>query len=172
MAQIQFKGNPFHTAGALPGPGETAPNFTLTKSDLSDFSLGEYKGKRVVLNIFPSLDTPVCAASVRKFNAEASKLENTAVLCISKDLPFAQKRFCAAEGLDNVVTASEYKDDSFSRRYGVKILDGPLAGLFSRAVVVVDEDGRVLHTEQVPEITQEPDYAAALQVLKPKAAGA
>jgi thiol peroxidase len=167
MSQIHFKGNPFNTAGALPGPGETAPDFTLTKSDLSDFALGQYRGKRVVLNIFPSLDTPVCAASVRRFNAEASKLENTAVLCISKDLPFAQKRFCAAEGLDNVVTASEYKDDSFSRRYGVKILDGPLAGLFSRAVVVVDENGKILHSEQVPEITQEPDYAAALQALKP-----
>jgi len=167
MAQIQFKGNPFHTAGILPGRGEAAPNFTLTKSDLSDLSLAQYKGKRVVLNIFPSLDTPVCAASVRRFNEEASKLENTTVLCISKDLPFAQARFCAAEGLKNVVTVSEYKDDNFGRRYGVKILDGPLAGLFSRAVVVVDENGKVLHTEQVPEITQEPDYAAALKALKP-----
>jgi len=167
MAQIQFKGNPFHTAGILPGQGEAAPNFTLTKSDLSDLSLAQYKGKRVVLNIFPSLDTPVCAASVRRFNEEASKLENTTVLCISKDLPFAQARFCAAEGLKNVVTVSEYKDDNFGRRYGVKILDGPLAGLFSRAVVVVDENGKVLHTEQVPEITQEPDYAAALKALKP-----
>ncbi len=166
MAQISFKGSPIHTSGALPGPGQAAPNFTVTMADLSEMSLSDLKGRRVVLNIFPSIDTSVCAASVRRFNAEATKLENTSVLCISRDLPFAQKRFCAAEGLDHVITASEYKDDNFSRAYGVKMVDGPLKGLLSRAVVVVDESGLVLHAEQVPEITQEPDYAAALAALR------
>lgn len=166
MAKITFKGNAAHTAGTLPAAGSAAPDFKLTKSDLSDASLKDYLGKKVVLNIFPSLDTPVCAASVRRFNAEASKLDNTVVLCISRDLPFAQGRFCAAEGLNNVITASEYKDSSFSDAYGVRIQDGPLAGLFSRAVVVVDESGKVKYTEQVPEIAQEPDYARALAALK------
>jgi thiol peroxidase len=162
MTQIKFKGSPTNTAGTLPRVGQEAPDFMVTKSDLGDISLRDLRGKRVILNIFPSIDTPVCAASVRKFNEEASKQENTAVLCISKDLPFAQKRFCAAEGLNNVITASEYKNDSFSRAYGVKIVDGPLAGLFSRAVIVVDEKGKVAYTEQVPEIAQEPNYTAAL----------
>jgi thioredoxin-dependent peroxiredoxin len=166
MAKITFKGNAAHTAGTLPAVGSAAPDFKLTKSDLSDASLKDYLGKKVVLNIFPSLDTPVCAASVRRFNAEASKLDNTVVLCISRDLPFAQGRFCAAEGLNNVITASEYKDSSFSEAYGVRIQDGPLAGLLSRAVVVVDEIGKVKYTEQVPEIVHEPDYAKALAALK------
>lgn len=166
MAKITFKGNAAHTAGTLPALGSAAPDFKLTKSDLSDASLKGYLGKKVVLNIFPSLDTPVCAASVRRFNAEASKLDNTVVLCISRDLPFAQGRFCAAEGLNNVITASEYRDSSFSDAYGVRIQDGPLAGLLSRAVVVVDESGKVKYTEQVPEIVQEPDYAKALAALK------
>jgi len=165
MAQIAFKGNPTHTVGSLPRPGDAAPGFKLTKSDLSDASLKDYTGKRVVLNIFPSIDTPVCATSVRKFNQEASKLKNTVVLCVSKDLPFAQKRFCAAEGLENVVTVSEYKDTSFSDSYKIKIVDGPLAGLFSRAIVVIDEAGKVKYTEQVPEITQEPDYVKAIAAL-------
>ncbi len=165
MAQITFKGSPIHTAGSLPKVGGPAPEFKLTKSDLGDTSLKDYKGKRIVLNIFPSLDTPVCATSVRKFNQEASKLQNTVVLCISKDLPFAQKRFCAAEGLQNVVTLSEYKDSGFSDPYKIKITDGPLAGLFSRAIVVIDETGKVKYTEQVPEIAQEPDYAKALASL-------
>jgi thiol peroxidase len=164
MTQIKFKGSPVNTAGTLPRVGQEAPDFIVTKSDLGEISLRDLRGKRVILNIFPSIDTPVCAASVRKFNEEASKQANTTVLCISKDLPFAQKRFCAAEGLNNVITASEYKDDSFSRAYGVKVVDGPLAGLFSRAVVVVDEKGRVAYTEQVPEIAQEPNYSAALAV--------
>ena len=165
MAQITFKGNPIHSAGNLPKAGERAPDFSLTKDDLSDTSLKDYKGKRIVLNIFPSIDTPVCASSVRKFNEQASRLKNTAVLCISKDLPFAQKRFCASEGLSNVINASEYKNNTFSDAYKVKITDGPLAGLFSRAVVVIDEQGKVLYTEQVPEIAQEPDYAKALASL-------
>ncbi len=166
MARITFKGNEAHSAGTLPAVGSAAPDFKLTKSDLGDLSLKDYRGRKVVLNIFPSLDTPVCAASVRRFNAEASKLDNTTVLCISRDLPFAQGRFCAAEGLNNVVTASEYKDSSFSDAYGVRIQDGPLAGLLSRAVVVVDENGKVKYTEQVSEIVHEPDYAKALAALK------
>ena len=166
MARITFKGNPVQTAGALPAVGSAAPDFKLTKSDLSDTSLKDYLGKRVVLNIFPSLDTPVCAASVRRFNAEATKLENTVVLCVSRDLPFAQGRFCAAEGLNNVITASEYKNSTLSAAYGVRIQDGPLSGLLSRAVVIIDENGKVKYTEQVPEIVQEPDYAAALAALK------
>jgi len=165
MAQITFKGNPIHTAGSLPRVGDAAPEFKLTKSDLGDASLKDFRGRRVVLNIFPSIDTPVCAASVRKFNQEASRLKNAVVLCVSKDLPFAQKRFCAAEGLENVVTVSEYKDTGFSDSYKVKIVDGPLAGLFSRAIVIVDESGKVKYTEQVPEIAQEPDYAKALAAL-------
>lgn len=166
MAKITFKGNAAHSAGTLPAVGSAAPDFKLTKSDLGDLSLKDYRGRKVVLNIFPSLDTPVCAASVRRFNAEAAKLDNTTVLCISRDLPFAQGRFCAAEGLNNVITASEYKDSSFSDAYGVRIQDGPLAGLLSRAVVVVDENGKVKYTEQVPEIVNEPDYAKALAALK------
>ncbi len=165
MAQIKFKGNPIHTSGSLPKVGAQAPDFILIKSDLSSVSLSEFKGKNVVLNIFPSIDTPVCAASVRRFNEEASRLKNTAVVCISRDLPFAQSRFCAAEGLKNVITASEYKDSRFSEGYGLRITDGPLAGLHSRAIVVVDPAGKVVYTEQVPEIAQEPDYAKALAAL-------
>jgi thioredoxin-dependent peroxiredoxin len=166
MAEITFKGNPIHTAGSLPKVGTNAPNFKVIKADLSPVSLSELKGKKVVLNIFPSIDTPVCATSVRRFNAEADGLSNTVVLCISRDLPFAQKRFCGAEGLNNVVTGSEYQDASFSSAYGALIVDGPLAGLLSRAIIVVDEQGKVAYTEQVPEIAQEPDYAKALAALK------
>lgn len=166
MTQITFKGNPVHTAGTLPATGSEAPAFTLVASDLSPVALGDFKGKKVVLNIFPSIDTSVCAASVRRFNVEAAKLENTVVLCISRDLPFAQKRFCAAEGIANVLTASEFRDSGFSDAYGVRMTDGPLAGLLSRAVVVIDEGGRVRYAEQVPEITEEPDYAAALTAAK------
>ncbi len=165
MTQVTFKGNPIHTAGALPKVGIPAPDFNLTKSDLSSVTAKEFRGKKLVLNIFPSLDTPVCAASVRRFNDEASRLKNAVVLCISRDLPFAQSRFCAAEGLKNVISASEYKDSKFSDAYGVRIVDGPLAGLLSRAVVVVDESGKVVYTEQVPEIAQEPDYGKALAAL-------
>ena len=166
MAKITFKGNPVNTAGSLPKVGSAAPDFKIVKTDLSTISLGELKGKKVVLNIFVSMDTPVCANSVRRFNVEASKLANTVILCISKDLPFAQKRFCGAEGLDSVIPASEYRDTSFSSAYGVLIVDGPLQGLLSRAVVVVDEKGTVVFTEQVPEIAQEPDYEKALAALK------
>ena len=166
MAEITFKGNAIHTAGYLPKVGVTAPDFKVVKADLSTVSLGELRGKKVVINIFPSIDTPVCATSVRRFNAEADKLNNTLVLCVSKDLPFAQKRFCGAEGLNNVTTGSEYRDSSFSDAYGILITDGPLAGLFSRAIVIVDEKGKVIYTEQVPEIGQEPDYGKALAAVK------
>lgn len=166
MAEITFKGNPIHTTGSLPKTGVTAPDFKVVKTDLSLLSLSELKGKRVILNIFPSLDTPVCATSVRRFNAEANKVKNTVVLCISRDLPFAQKRFCGAEGLNNVITGSEYRDTSFSDAYGIRITDGPLTGLFSRAIVVIDETGKVIYTEQVPEIAQEPDYEKAFAAVK------
>jgi len=166
MAQITFKGIPIHTASSLPSIGSDAPDFTVIKSDLSPISLRELRGKKVVLNIFPSLDTSVCATSVRRFNMEAAKLENTVVLCISRDLPFAHKRFCVAEGIDNVVTGSEYRDFSFSDAYGIRIIDGPLAGLHSRAVVVVNEQGKIIYTEQVPEIAQEPEYEKAVAALK------
>ena len=166
MAKITFKGNAVNTAGDLPRVGAEAPEFALVKTDLSEVSLNDYKGKRVVLNIFPSVDTGVCAASVRRFNDEASKQANTAVLCVSRDLPFAHARFCGAEGLDNVVSLSEYKDEVFSQNYGVKMVDGPLSGLLSRAVVVIDENGKVVHSEQVDDIVNEPDYEAVIKVLK------
>ncbi len=166
MAKIAFKGNSILTAGSLPEIGTSAPDFKVVKADLTIMSLSDFKGKRVLLNIFPSLDTSVCAASVRKFNAEAASLPNSVVLCISKDLPFAQKRFCAAEGLENVVTGSEYRDSNFSSAYGVLIADGPLEGLLSRAIVAIDEEGKVVYTEQVPEITREPDYEKALAALR------
>jgi thiol peroxidase len=165
MAKITFKGNPVNTAGDLPRVGAEAPEFSLVKTDLSEVSLADYKGKKVVLNIFPSVDTGVCAASVRRFNAEASKQDNTVVLCVSRDLPFAHARFCGAEGLEDVVSLSEYKDEVFSQNYGVKMVDGPLTGLLSRAVVIVDENGKVAHSEQVDDIVNEPDYDAALKAL-------
>ncbi|HEY9124179.1 MAG TPA: thiol peroxidase [Bacteroidales bacterium] len=166
MAKITFKGNPVNTAGSLPAVGSKAPDFELTKTDLGSITLAELKGKKVVLNIFPSVDTGVCAASVRQFNAKAAGLSNTVVVCISKDLPFAHARFCGAEGINNVVSASEYKDDNFSKSYGVLMTDGPLKGLLSRAVVVIDTDGTVKYTEQVPDIVQEPNYDGALDALK------
>lgn len=166
MARITFKGNPISTAGELPKVGSKAPDFKLTKTDLSDVSLQDLNGKKVVLNIFPSIDTPVCQASTRKFNEELNKLSNTVVVCVSRDLPFALNRFCGAEGLKNVVPASELRNSSFGDSYGVRISEGVLAGLFSRAVVVLDEKGNVKYTEQVPEIAQEPNYQAALNALK------
>lgn len=165
MAVISFKGQETHTEGQLPGKNTQAPDFTLIKDDLSAVGLKDFQGKRIILNIFPSIDTDVCAASVRKFNEQVSKLDNTVVLCISKDLPFAQKRFCAAEGLDNVITLSQYQDTSFSDAYGVLITGGPLKGLLSRAVVVIDTDLRIIYTEQVPEITTEPDYRSVFEAL-------
>ncbi len=166
MAQVTLKGNPFHTSGSLPAAGSPAPAFTLTGTDLGEVSLEQFKGQRVVLNIFPSLDTPTCATSVRQFNARASQAANTTVLCISADLPFAAKRFCVAEGLDKVVPASCFRSGAFGASYGLALVDGPLRGLLARAVVVVDEQGKVLHTELVGEIANEPNYDAALKALK------
>lgn len=165
MAQITLKGNAINSIGTLPAVGTQAPDFKLVANDLSEKSMADYKGKKVVLNIFPSLDTATCAASVRRFNAEASKLENTVVLCISKDLPFALARFCGAEGLDDVHTLSGFRGNDFSKAYGTLIVDGPLAGLESRAVVVVDEKGNVVYNQQVPEIVDEPDYADVLKAI-------
>lgn len=166
MATVTLKGNPVKTLGVLPELGSTAKDFTLVQSDLSDIKLSDYKGKNVVLNIFPSLDTSTCAASVRKFNKEASTLKNTVVICISADLPFAAGRFCTTEGLKDVFTASVFRDPHFGNDYGVVFTDGPLKGLLSRAVVVVDPKGVVSYTEQVSEITEEPDYNSALKVIK------
>lgn len=165
MAQITLKGNPVETAGELPAVGQNAPAFTLTGTDLSDFSLDDCKGKRIVLNIFPSIDTPVCATSVRRFNEAAAASGDTLVLCISADLPFAHARFCGAEGLESVVSLSSFRSQDFGEKYGVTITTGPLAGLLSRAVVVLDTSAKVIYTEQVPEIAQEPDYEAALAAL-------
>lgn len=164
MAQITLKGNPIETSGNLPSAGNTAPNFQLVKPDLSEANLGQYSGKRLILNIFPSVDTPVCANSIRRFNEEASQMENTAVLCVSADLPFAGGRFCGAEKLARVETGSSFRS-SFGKDYGVEITTGPLAGLLSRAIVVIDEAGNVKHTEQVGEIAEEPNYQAALDAL-------
>ena len=165
MANITLGGNPIKTSGELPQNGTAAPEFTLVKADLSPVSLADFKGSKLVLNIFPSIDTGTCATSVRKFNEQAASLENTKVLCISRDLPFAQKRFCGAEGLDNVITLSDFKDGAFGNNYGLTIADGPLAGLHSRAVVVLDENGNVKYTEQVSEIADEPNYENALAAL-------
>lgn len=166
MAKITLKSKSINTIGNLPETGSQAPDFKLTKTDLSDISLKDHSGKRVILNIFPSLDTEVCANSVRHFNVAAEKLSNTVVLCVSRDLPFAHKRFCTTEGLENVISASELRDTRFGEDYGVRIIDGPLAGLFARAIVIIDETGKIIYTEQVPEITQEPDYKTAINTLK------
>lgn len=165
MSTITLGGNAIHTNGELPHKGETAKEFALSKADLSTASLSDYKGKNVILNIFPSIDTPTCATSVRVFNQKASSLENTTVLCISRDLPFAQKRFCGAEGLENVECLSDFKDGQFGKDYGLEITDGKLAGLHSRAVIVIDSEGKVAYSEQVPEIADEPNYEAALAAL-------
>jgi thiol peroxidase len=165
MASITLGGNSIHTSGELPKVGSKAADFTLIKTDLSTATLADYKGSRVVLNIFPSIDTGTCATSVRKFNEKVSSLVNTKVLCISRDLPFAQKRFCGAEGLENVVNLSDFKNGSFGKNYGLEITDGPLAGLHSRVVIVLDENGTILYSEQVSEIANEPNYEAALALL-------
>ncbi|HBG58145.1 MAG TPA: thiol peroxidase, partial [Porphyromonadaceae bacterium] len=157
MANIAFKGNPVQTIGELPAKGTEAPGFILVKSDLSETKLSDFKGKNVVLNIFPSLDTGTCAASVRRFNKEAASLENTVVLGISADLPFAAGRFCSAEGIENVITLSTFRDDTFGKNYGLLMTSGPLKGLLARAVVVIDPAGKVRYTELVSEIAQEPD---------------
>jgi len=165
MAKITFKGTPVNTSGNLPQKGSIAPGFSLVKSDLGPLSLSDLKGKKVILNIFPSLDTSICAASVRKFNQLAAGKPNVTVLAISKDLPFAHGRFCTTEGITNVVTLSGFRDTSFGQAYGVDLIDGPFAGLYARSVVVVDEAGKVIYTQLVPETTTEPDYDAALSSL-------
>ncbi len=165
MATITLKGSEAHTSGTLPKKGEKAPDFKLTNTDLQEKSLSDFSGHHLILNIFPSVDTGVCATSVREFNEKASNLENTKVLCISRDLPFALSRFCAAEGLDNVVNLSDFKTGHFGKTYGVDITDGAFEGLLSRAVVVVNAEGNVIYTQQVGEISEEPDYKSALDAL-------
>jgi len=165
MAQTALGGNPVNTAGDLPAVGAAAPDFSLTGGDLASVSLGDFEGQRVVLNIFPSVDTPTCAQSVRTFNERASSLENTTVLCVSADLPFAQGRFCGAEGLEAVKTVSTFKNPEFMKDYGVGLIDGKLEGLCARAVVVIDDAGKVAYTELVPEIAEEPNYDGAIDAL-------
>ena len=164
MATIKLGGNPVNTSGDLPKNGDKAPDFVLTKSDLTDVSLKDFAGKRKILNIVPSLDTGVCAASARRFNQEAAKLANVVILTISNDLPFAMKRFCATEGIERAVSFSAFRTD-FAEKFGVKITQGGMSGLLSRAVVILDEQGKVVYTEQVPEITTEPNYDAAMAKL-------
>jgi thiol peroxidase len=166
MATITFKGNPVQTIGTLPAKGTKAPDFKLTGADLGDINLATYEGKVKILNIVPSLDTGVCAASARAFNKAAASLGEVVILTISRDLPFAQKRFCEAEKIDKVVTLSELRDREFGKAYGVEMISGPLAGLLSRAVVVLDRRDTVVYTEQVPEIAQEPNYSASLEAVK------
>lgn len=166
MATITLKGNEIHTTGELPANGTKAGEFKLTKTDLSTAALSDFAGSKLILNIFPSVDTGVCAASVRHFNKDASTLDNTKVLCISRDLPFAQNRFCGAEGLDNVVMLSDFATGSFGQQYGLEIQDGPMKGLHARAVIALDENQNVIYSELVPEIGQEPDYEAALNAVK------
>ena len=165
MALVKLGGNVINTSGNLPAVGEKAPDFELIKNDLTISKLSDYKGSKLVLNIFPSIDTGTCAASVRKFNESASQLEKTKVLCISRDLPFAQKRFCGAEGLENVESLSDFKNGTFGKDYGLEINDSAFAGLHSRVVIVLDENGYVTYTEQVSEIGDEPNYEAALASL-------
>lgn len=165
MASITLGGKPVHTLGNLPAAGTQAPDVELVRSDLSRAKISDFKGKKVLMNIFPSVNTGVCAASVRQFNQEAAELENTVVLCISKDLPFAQDQFCAAEGIENVVMLSDFRDGSFGKAYQVAMTDGAFEALLSRSVVVLDASGKVVYTEQVPETGEEPNYKAALEAL-------
>ena len=164
MAEITLGGNPVHTSGDLPAVGAPAPDFSLVGADLSEYDASEFSGKHVILNIFPSIDTPTCATSVRQFNERAAGIDDTVVLCVSADLPFAMGRFCGAEGIENVKVGSTFRSD-FGSQYGVTLTDGKLQGVLARAVVVVGPDGRVKYTELVPEIAQEPDYDAALAAL-------
>ncbi len=165
METVYFSGNACHTYGTLPAVGEKAPEFTLTGMDLKDITRDDFAGKKMVLNIFPSLDTPVCATGVRKFNEKAADKKNAAVLCISVDLPFAMQRFCTVEGIENVYPASAFRSPEFAEKYGVKLIDGPLKGLLARAVIILDENRNVIYRELVEEITNEPDYEAALKML-------
>ena len=171
MATTNFKGQPVKLIGEFIQVGKVAPDFELVKTDLSSFSLKDLKGKNVILNIFPSLDTSVCATSVRKFNKLAADMDITLVIAISKDLPFAQSRFCTTEGIENVIPASAFRASDFSQQYGIEMVDGPLAGLLARAVVVIDENFNVIYEELVPEITQEPNYDAVIAALKNKKSG-
>ncbi len=166
MATITLKGNPIETIGELPAVGSKVPDFSLTKTDLGDVNLSQYAGKVIVFNIFPSIDTAVCAASVRRFNSDAAGIENTVVLCVSADLPFAHNRFCEAEGIKGVVPLSTFRSPDFGKDFGVQITTGPLAGLLSRAVIIADPEGKVFYTEQVAEIAQDPDFEKALAALK------
>lgn len=165
MANIKLGGNPIHTIGTLPTVGSKAIDFKLVKTDLGEVSLSDYQGSKLILNIFPSIDTGVCATSVRTFNEKAAAMKQTKVLCISRDLPFALKRFCGAEGIENVESLSDFKTGAFGNDYGLTIIDGPLQGLHSRVIMVIDENGGVLYTEQVEDIASEPNYEAALAVL-------
>lgn len=165
MADITLGGTPTKTIGNLPTVGSTIQDFTLSRNDLSDTTLADYKGKNLVFNIFPSVDTGVCAQSIRTFNEKASKLENTSILCVSRDLPFAQARFCGAEGIENVHTLSDFKTGKFGQDYGVTIEGGAFDQLHSRAIIVTDSNGKVCYTEQVPEVGQEPNYEAALNAI-------
>lgn len=166
METVYLHGQPCHTYGTLPEVGTVAPSFNLTGADLQHVDNKEFSGKNIVLNIFPSLDTEVCAASVRRFNVEASKLADTVVVCVSMDLPFAMKRFCTAEGIKDVVVASAFRSPMFGQKYGVQLCDGPLEGLLTRAVIIIDKEGKISFRDLVEEITNEPDYDAALKVLK------
>ena len=166
MAKITLKGNPVNTSGNLPVKGSKAPDFTLVKTDLSNLSLSELKGKKLILSISPSLDTSVCATSARKFNTMAADKKNTMVLAITKDLPFASGRFCTTEGITNVIPLSGFRDNNFGKSYGVEVIDGLFKGLYARSLIVIDENGKIAHTELVPEIAQEPDYDSALAALK------
>ena len=165
MAKITLKGNPVNTYGDLPAKGTKAPGFRLVKSDLAEMTLDELRGKKVILDISPSLDTSICATAVRKFNELAAGMDDTVVLAITKDLPFAHGRFCSTEGINNVVTLSGFRNDSFGKDYGIEVLDGSFTGLYARSIVVIDEKGIVRYTELVPEIAQEPDYDSALAAL-------
>jgi thiol peroxidase len=165
MSTITLGGNPVHTSGEMPQTGTQAPDFTLVKNDLSTASLQDFIGSRLILNIFPSIDTGVCATSVRKFNQMAADLNNTKVLCISRDLPFAQKRFCGTEGIENALTLSDFKTGAFGQDYGLEMIDGALNGLHARAVVVLNENGKILYSELVSEIASEPNYEQAIAVL-------
>ena len=166
METVYFKGEPCHTYGKVPAPGDKAPCFNLVSKDLQEVTCRDFPGKRIVLNVFPSLDTPVCAMSVRRFNEMAAGLKDVAVLCVSMDLPFAMGRFCAAEGIENVTAVSAFRSPQFAHEYGLELVDGPLAGLLARAVIILDTDRRVVYTDLVQEITHEPDYDSALEVLK------
>ncbi|HET8858546.1 thiol peroxidase [Marivirga sp.] len=166
MAKVTLGGNPSNTVADLPAKGEKAPDFKLVKTDMSEVSLSDYKGKNVILNIFPSVDTKVCAMSVREFNEKAAALDNTVVLCVSKDLPFAQARFCAAQDIENAIPVSNFRNDSFGKDYGVELVDGGFKGLNARAVVVVNPKGKIVYNQLVPEIGNEPDYEKALAAVK------